>query len=46
MSRTSTGVRLDGRRDLRLLPVAIAMWAGELAASAVCNRANPVAGAP
>lgn len=45
MSRTSTGMRLDGRRDLRLLPVAIAMWAGELAASAVCNRANPVAGA-
>ncbi|MGN0109216.1 MAG: ComEC/Rec2 family competence protein [Bifidobacterium sp.] len=45
MSRTSTGVRLDGRRDLRLLPVAIAMWAGELAASAVCNRANPASGA-
>ena len=45
MSRTSTGVRLDGRHDLRLLPVAIAMWAGELAASAVCNRANLASGA-
>lgn len=34
MSRTMLAVQPDGRRDLRVLPVALAMWAGELAATA------------
>lgn len=34
MSGTPPATQPDGRRDLRMLPVALAMWAGELAVTA------------